>query len=381
MPWREATVVSERRDFVEAVRAGGAPIREHCRRYGISEPTGRKWRQRFDEEGPRGLEDRSRRPHQQPARTAPDLEAVVCETARQHLAWGPRKLRRWLADRGVEVPAPSTVQRILERCGVERLPAPSGPPARTRFVAPAPNALWQMDFKGHFALARGGRCHPFTVLDDHSRFNIVLASCADERRATVQQHLTAAFRTYGLPERILADNGAPWGHSAAYGQTRLSAWLIRLGVTIVHGRPYHPQTQGKEERFHRTLAWEVLDRRPAWADHHDVQCAFDAWRPVYNYERPHDSLDMRTPSAVYTPSARPYPETLPPVSYAAGAPVRKVRDHGEIQFRGRTHLVGRGFRGEWVALYPATDGAMDVYYCHQRVARIDLREGNDVSEH
>ena len=144
--------------------------------------------------------------------------------------------------------------------------------------------------------------------------------------------------------------------------------------------PYHPQTQGKEERFHRTLAREVLDRRLAWVDHQDVQCAFDIWRPVYNYERPHESIEMHTPSAVYTPSVRPYPETLPPVSYEDGAQVRKVQDHGQIHFHGRTHLVGRGFRGEWVALYSAPGDLIDVYYCRQRVARIDLREGNHVSE-
>lgn len=379
MPWREASAMSERLDFVTSARSSELTLRALCRRFGISEPTGRKWRQRFSAEGRAGLQDRSRRPYTQPARTASALEERVCEAAQTHPAWGPRKLHRWLADRGVAPPAPSTIQRVLERCGIERVRAVA-PSARTRFVAEAPNVLWQMDFKGHFALSRGGRCHALTVLDDHSRFNLVLHGCGNEQRGTVQEHLTAAFRRYGLPERILTDNGAPWGYTADRSHTRLSAWLIRLGVRITHGRPYHPQTQGKDERFHRTLALEVLDRRPYWIDLVDVQRAFDTWRPVYNHERPHEALALRTPAAVYTPSPRSFPEQLPSVSYDATLLVRRVRDHGEIQLHGREYLVGRGFCGERVALQEVADGVFDVYYCRERVARIHERERNHVSE-
>src|SRR5205807_4484324 len=149
-----------------------------------------------------------------------------------------------------------------------------------RFERAAPNELWQMDYKGHFA-TRAGRCHPLTVVDDHSRYAVGLRACGDERGGTVQAELTAIFRQYGLPERMLMDNGSPWGSDALHRHTWLTVWLLELGVAVSHGRPYHPQTQGKDERFHRTLTAEVIGRR-AFADLAECQRRFDAWRVVYN---------------------------------------------------------------------------------------------------
>ncbi len=121
-----------------------------------------------------------------------------------------------------------------------------------------PNALWQMDFKGHFAMLKG-RCHPLTILDDHSRFCLGLQACANETIETTQIHLTHIFRRYGLPLALLCDNGGPWGSGYPHIElTKLTVWLIRLGIQVLHGRPAHPQTQGKDERFHRTLKAEVL---------------------------------------------------------------------------------------------------------------------------
>jgi transposase InsO family protein len=385
MPFTETTVTRERREFVEAAMVAavaGVSLRELCQRFRISEVTGRKWRRRFLEEGVAGLEDRSRRPHHQPARVAAEVEAQICDAARAHEAWGAAKLRRWLLDRGYVMPATSTVHQVLRRHDVPRI-AGAAPAARLRFELPVPNALWQMDFKGHIPLTKGGRCHPLTVLDDHSRFNLVLASCGDERRQTVEAQLTLAFQRYGLPDRMLMDNGAPWGYTADRGYTRLGAWLMRLGVEVTHGRPYHPQTQGKEERFHRTLKLEVLARRP-WPDLVTVQHAFDAWRDLYNFERPHAALGLATPSTRYVPSAISFPGALPAIAYGPDDLVRIVADHGQVRFRGREYLVSRAFRGQPVGLRMAGDGVWDVYYCHQRVARIDLscgpNEGNDVSE-
>ena len=149
-----------------------------------------------------------------------------------------------------------------------------------------------------------------TVLDDHSRFSILLQACANERTETVRECLTAAFRLYGLPVRMLMDNGSPWGNDANHPRTPLTVWLMRLGIQVSHGRPYHPQTQGKEERFHRTLNVELLQGR-RFADWATCQAAFDRWRGVYNTERPHQALDLATPISRYTPSPRSFPETLP----------------------------------------------------------------------
>ena len=167
-----------------------------------------------------------------------------------------------------------------------------------------------MDFKGHFPLLSQQRCHPLTVLDDHSRFNVCLQALANEQGLGVQQALTQTMRCYGMPEWIITDNGGPWGDGYAHSYTALSVWLIRLGIGLSHSRPYHPQTMGKDERFHRTLNAEVICLEPL-RDLAHAQQRFDLWRPIYNFERPHQGLDLQPPSSRYRPSARVFPEHLP----------------------------------------------------------------------
>jgi len=319
----------------------------------------------------RPLEDRSRRPRSSPRRTAPGVEAHILAVRQRYPFYGGRKIRRVLVREGLKSPpAASTITVILGRNG---LLSPERRRVRNwqRFEEAAPNALWQMDFKGHVALSRG-RCHPLTVLDDHSRFCIGLTACADERDETVRKYLTAAFRRYGLPERMLMDNGGPWGSSGQGLHTRFTAWLIRVGVTVSHGRPHHPQTQGKDERFHRTLKLEVIGRRPVWHDNPEIQAVFDSWRPEYNFERPHEALGFEVPAARYAPSPRPFPEVLPAIGYDSDLEVRRVGDNGRIKLKGRRYFVGKAFAGDPVGLRQAGATAWDVYYCHQRVARIDL---------
>lgn len=242
-----------------------------------------------------------------------------------------------------------------------------------RFEAEKPNQMWQMDFKGDFALP-GGRCYTLTALDDHSRFNLCLQACADQRTETVRSQLLPVLATYGLPEAILVDNGPPWGSGySRQPHTRFTAWLMRLGVYVSHGRPYYPQTRGKDERFHRSLGLEVLRTRP-WLSLEEVQLALDPWRRVYNFERPHQALGYTVPAQRYLRSARPLPTRLPPIEYLATDEVRRVQANGEISYRGREVRVGKAFVGEAVALRATEeDGAWDVYYCKQRVGRADLR--------
>jgi len=271
------------------------------------------------------------------------------------------------------VPAPSTITEILRRNNqLDPEEARKHQPWQ-RFEAETPNRLWQMDFKGHFPLAHGGRCHPLTVLDDHSRFALGLRACGNERRITVQNDLTAIFRRYGLPERILVDNGSPWGYTWEYQHTRLSAWLIRLGIKVIHARPHHPQTLGKGERFHRTLEAELLRGR-TFKDLNHCQQLFDPWRDMYNLERPHQALDMAVPVIRYRESPRTFPETLPPIEYGPDDIVRKVDETGRVFYRYKKFKVGKGFRGYYVALRPKLiDGVFDVFFCHQKVKSLDLR--------
>lgn len=377
MPWKEATNMSLRSEFIHLAQLDSANLSELCRRFGISRKTGYKWLKRYQEGGESGLADRSRRPHHSPKRSSAEIEAAVVEVRQKHPAWGGRKIKAHLQRKGRDdLPSPSTITEILRRNQkIDEAEAEKHRPFQS-FEMKQPNQLWQMDFKGHFALQDGRRCHPLTVLDDHSRFLVGLKACPNETSRTVQEHLSSIFRCYGLPERMLMDNGSPWGDDRDSPHTILTAWLIRLGVQISHGRPYHPQTQGKDERLHRTLCEELISRYPL-PNLPVCQQQFDGWREMYNCERPHEALEMHSPISRYQPSPRPFPETLPPILYDRGDLVRKVDVTGRISYRNRRFRVGRAFRHQPVALRPTQeDGTYEVFFCHQKIAQICLWEDN-----
>ena len=360
MPWQERSTMTLRHEFLTLAQVPGTNFSRLCRRFGISRKTGYKWRRRYHIEGVTGLSDRSRRPQHSPHRSPPTIEASVLEV-RDRYGWGARKIKSYLERAGGGPPAQSTVHASLLRH------------ERVTNSQERPNQLWQMEFKGHFRLGNQERCHPLTVLDDHSRYALCLQACRNEQTATVQQQLTATFRRYGLPERMLMDNGSPWGNDLTHQYTPLTVWLLRLGVAVTHSRPYHPQTQGKDERFHRSLKVEVLTGR-VFADFDRMQLRFDEWRHCYNHVRPHEALAMAVPASHYQASARSFPEQLPPLQYGATDQVRKVQIDGKISFHHREFRVGKAFRGYPVALRPTTaDGVYDVYFATHRITEIDLR--------
>ena len=376
MPWCVKELTSVRLEFVELASKPERNMRELCRRFGISPTVGYKWLKRFVVKGVEGLEDQSRRPRRSPNHTPVAVEQLIIELRQKHPAWGARKLQRRLADQGhSSLPATSTITDILHRHDLIGVQASDKAQRWQRFERSGPNELWQIDFKGHFGLNRG-YCHPLCALDDHSRYNVMLSACADQTGDTVRRHLVSAFRRYGLPNQVLWDNGSPWGHGAGQHFTQLDIWLMRLGVRVTHGRPYHPQTQGKEERFHRTLKAEVLNRG-GWVDCEQVQRAFDAWRPIYNTERPHDSLQGGTPISRYQVSQRTYPEELPLIEYDQRVQPRKVDAAGWISYRGRDWKVGRAFIGLYVGVRPTDrDGIYEIIFLTQVIKELDLRQPN-----
>ena len=385
MPWGSA--MERREEFVRLARAPGAKVAELCRRFGVSRSNGYKWLIRYEAGGQAGLFERSRRPGSSPEQTPAWVEQQVLAVRTEHPCWGGRKIRRVLETEGlVAPPSASTITEILRRHGRLDGPRTGEPRAWVRFEHPEPNDLWQMDFKGHFALA-AGRCHPLTVLDDHSRYALEIGACGDEQGQTVQARLEAVFKRYGRPRRILADNGSPWG-TAGSGQkhTPLTVWLLDLEIGIGHGRAYHPQTQGKDERFHRTLKAEVLDGRRL-DTLAQAQQAFDRWREIYNVKRPHEALQMATPSTRYRMSPRGWPAIIEPPAYEPGALVRYVQQGGWLSFKGRKINCPRAFAGRRVALRPTnTDGLFDLCYRSHLLQQIDLRQNAaetvlDVPEH
>lgn len=377
MPWRELSVMDERREFVRLALMEGANRRDLCRRFGIHPDTGYKWLARW-RGGERELGDRSRRPHGSPSRSTPEMEGLVLGVRDAHPAWGARKIGRCLERGGVTAPVASTVHAILRRH--DRIVVPlGGKRAHLRFEKPAPNLLWQMDFKGWVRLADGTRCHALTVVDDHSRYVPCLAACADEQGTTVQGHLRTTFRHHGLPEALFVDNGPPWGGASGVRWTGLGVWLLKLGVELLHSRPYHPQSRGKNERFHRTLNEEVFTLRRL-RTLVEAQQAFDAWREVYNFQRPHEALGQDVPASRYRPSPRPMPDRLPTVDYDKNEIVRTVpltKDY--VSFKGRPWKVPGAFRGERVAIRPIQAGGQyGIYFGAHQIAAIDLTQPKPV---
>ena len=371
MPWQECSTMSLRQEFLALAQNAGVNFGELCRRFGISRKTGYKWRRRYREKGADGLADLSRRPRRSPRRSGAAIEEKVL-AVRDEYGWGARKIKACLERGGEAALAKSTVHSILRRHERVTHAPEETVGAYRRFEHERPNGLWQMDFKGHFLLGNRERCHPLTVLDDHSRYALCLKACRDERTATVEDQLTAVFRRYGLPERMLMDNGPPWGSCLAHQFTPLTVWLLRLGIAVSHGRPYHPQTQGKDERFHRTLKVEVLAGR-VFRDFDHIDDRFDEYRHCYNHVRPHEALDMQVPASRHRPSPRSFPERLPVIEYGTADQVRKVEQNGKITFLRHRFHVGLAFRGYRVALRPSSvDGVYDVYFATHQIAQVDL---------
>jgi len=372
MAWRSGTIMDSRLEFVRLADGGGSSMAALCRRFGISRQSGYLWLRRYRGAGIAGVQDRSSRPHHCPRQMPAAMEAPILQLRREH-PWGGRKLARRLRDQGVEsVPAPSTVTAVLRRHGQLTPPPPRRPAATSRFERETPNQLWQMDFKGGFALHQG-RCHPLNVLDDHSRFLLCLGACANETGETVQAQLTATFRRYGLPQGLLCDNGSPWGGSGAEGFTALEVWLLRLGVGVHHGRIYHPQTQGKVERLNRSLLVEAL-AGGRLADLAACQHRFDAFRRVYNQERPHEALGLDVPAQHYRASPRAFPERLAEPVHQPGDRLRRVYHDGAVGFLGRRVKLSQAFAGYDVGFRAGgADGLWRVFFNGFAIAGVDLR--------
>jgi transposase InsO family protein len=373
MPWKVGTMSDIRLSFVQEIVVLRHSVASACRKYGISRKTGYKWLARYRVSGSEDLLDRSRRPARSPRRTAGELEGEVLQV-RDKFGWGAPKIWAYLRNqaeaRGAEPSLPSerTLGNILRRHGRVQAPETTEAAPPQFFERAEPHSLWQCDFKGPLEVERR-RVHPFTVLDDHSRYLLALRVCADVTMKTAWEVLWGTFGEHGLPESLLCDGAFAASHAGIPTVSWIEGQMIRLGIRPVHGRAYHPQTQGKVERLHGTLereVWPFVDRSSAKRFAREVE----RWRrEVYNPMRPHESLAGRPPLSRFAPSPRPRPATLPPVSYPAGQVVRKVANGGDISWQGYRILVGAGLVGELVRVEDR-DAEVGVYFSWKEIRQV-----------
>ena len=367
MPWRTSDVKEQRMQFVIRATSGTERISVLCREFGISRPTGYLWRRRYQQSGTlTGIGERSRRPHHSPTRTGPGSERRVL-ALRKQTGWGAKKLCVLLAEEEIALPV-RTIHRILERNGLVSDQAHG--PALGRFERSEPNELWQMDSKGKYPL-QDGECHVLSILDDHSRYVVGLHALPELSGQKASPCLVETFRRYGIPQAMLMDRGSLWWTAwNGWGLTQLSVGLIEQGIGLRYGRVCHPQTQGKVERFHRTLGTELR--------HRGVPPRFAQWPAAlaeietnYNVQRPHEALGMQRPAERYQPSPRKYAERVKPWEYPEGSDVRRLNSQGMLTHQGQRWFICGALAGQQVRVEPF-DGKLVVSYRHMYIREVDL---------
>ena len=366
MPWKTMDVEEQKVRFVVAATRQEKSFTALCQEFGISRPTGCLWRKRYREAGLAGIAERSRRPWQSPTRTTADLEQCVVEVRQRYPDWGARKLQVLLAREKVELTR-STIHRVLLRHDLVR-DQDRHSQATSRFERGAPNELWQMDFKS--PKGWNAAVGPLSVLDDHSRYLLVLQAVWSAHGELVREQLETAFATCGVPQAMLMDHGIPWWSARApTGATRLTVWLMKQGIQLHWSGFRHPQTQGKLERFHGALERALQARG---APRKEPQPWLDAYRWEHNHVRPHEALSMQTPASVWRKSERSYDPHPARWQYPTGAHVLKVGSQGNLDAYGARWKIAKALRGEWVQLEQVEQRVL-VYYCRTLVRELDLK--------
>lgn len=363
MPWRDKTVEELRKEFVRAAR-DAKNFSSLCREFGISRKTGYKWIARQD------FFDLSHAPHHIPGRTSAETETAILQVRSENPEWGAKTILKVLENNGYEnLPCARTVNNILQRNGCISESESQKRIAFLRFEREHCNELWQTDFKGDFPLLDGTRCFPLDILDDHSRYCLCIE--AKKRAGGIIPTFESVFKTYGLPQAILSDNGGAFA-GVNGGYTQFERWLMDLDILPIHGRPLHPQTQGKIERFHRTMKNELL-KRSSFLNLSDADRRLKEWRVKYNEVRPHEAIGMLRPADIYVPSKRIYPERIEPYPYSGIYRVLKVNFKGYLRFDRKEFYLSETMTGAELEMRPVGSTVFALCYRNYKIAEIDVR--------
>ena len=360
MPWKEVTAVNERMEFVAGLKAGER-MTDLCREFGISRKTGYKFERRYEEHGPKGLYDFTRRPRRLARQLSPGIQTAILELKREKLTWGAAKIQEVLRRQHpeMELPVRSTIHDLLDRYGLVKKRAKrrryhAYPTLREEDIQAA-NQLWCADYKGQFRMANAKYCYPLTVTDFYSRYLLGCEAMESTKSQSAQQGFEWIFQEYGLPMRIRTDNGTPFSSRSVQGLSSLSVWWMRLGIQIERIEPGQPQQNGRHERMHRTLKEEILPRSAKNLLAQQEQ--LDRFREDFNQRRPHEALKMKCPADLYKPSLKRYPPRLPEPLYSHHDLVRVVYDTGSVHFRGlNKFFLSHALAGQTVGFEEEQDG-------------------------
>lgn len=376
MPWKETSTMDAKVAFILDWNSQKYQMTELCARYGVSRKTAYKWVNRYLEHGPDGLWERSHAPQRAANRTPDEVEQAIVQCRLRHPSWGPKKLLWTLQKRQpqLELPSRTTVAEILKRNDLvlaKKRPRPVGHPGRPSMAVNKPNDCWSVDFKGQFRTGDGVYCYPLTVTDNHSRYLLACQGLPGTLLEPTQAMLTKVFKEYGLPSRLRSDNGAPFAAYTLGRLSRLSVWLLKLGVMPELIEPGKPQQNGRHERMHRTLKDETL--KPPAANARVQQRKFNVWRREFNEDRPHEAHDGLRPHDVHVTSSRRMPSKLLAPEYPDRFEVRYVSANGGMRWYKKWVNVSSVLIGEYVGLEEVDDGQWDVYFANYRLGRLNER--------
>lgn len=374
MPWLQTDPVHQRALLVALASAGTWNLSEMARLFGVSRKAVRKWIGRA--EAGEALTDRSRKPHSHPDTTDAAVVQRLIALRKQRSTWGARKLIAWLEQHEPWwlLPSASTVTEILKREGLvtPRRRRPRGVSCRTPFAdATEPNVVWSMDFKGDFLVGDGTRCYPLTVLDDYSRMALCCRTLPSTAEQPVERALERTFREWGLPQRLRSDNGTPFGTKCTGPLSRLSIWLVKIGVRPEYSRPASPQDNARLERFHGTLKQETAF--PPAPTPRAQQRRFDRYLPHYNDERPHEAHGQLPPRLFHRSSPRSFPSKIEELAYPGHYQVIRLQRPGYFMWKGVRQHIGDPFTGELVGIVEVDNGIREVYFGPLRVGILDER--------
>jgi transposase InsO family protein len=372
MPWKEKGLKTMREEFVKRVLSQEKSKSALCKEYGISRPTGDKWIARYL--AGEDLNDKSKAPKTAANKTATNIEAFIVSYRRKYPAIGAQKIHQMLLDEGIkDIPCPKTINNIFKRNGLITKEASEAVTPYKRFEKSVPNEMWQADFKGHFVIKDGFRCHPLDIIDDYSRYSLCCAPLGGETFAEVRPYMENVFKEYGLPFSFLCDNGNPWGTSQSTGFTKFEVWLMELGVLVLHGRGCHPQTQGKEERFNGSLTREFL-KYSSFENQVDAAQKLSEYRNFYNNKRPHHALNLKTPSSLYSKSPIHFPDKIEAWEYSDDFKTRNVKDSGYVSILNQGYFLSEAFGGKQIAIRESSKGGslVNLYFRQFKIAQIDV---------